>query len=83
MSFGRRFRALREAARLTQTDIARRSGLYAGDISRIESGRREPKEGTMDRLLASVDLDEAERLLKRHQAVIAAERVRQERGASP
>lgn len=76
MNFGIRLRRLREAAGLSQNDLARRTGLYSGDVSRIESGRREPKERTMERLLASIDLDEAERRLARHQAVIAAERAR-------
>ena len=39
---GEKLRAAREAARLTQVELAEKVGVYQRDISRWEKGHREP-----------------------------------------
>jgi predicted ATPase/DNA-binding XRE family transcriptional regulator len=61
-SFGERLRHLREAAGLTQEELAERSGLSAKGISDLERGeRRRPYPHTVRSLAAALELPEAER----------------------
>ena len=48
---GRLLRSARERSRLSQTDVARRSGVAQSVISAYESGRREPGMQTLSRLV--------------------------------
>jgi transcriptional regulator with XRE-family HTH domain len=45
-------RTARRARRLTQRDLARRTGVAQPTIARIESGRENPRLDTIERLLA-------------------------------
>src|ERR671911_656847 len=61
-SFGERLRHLREAAGLTQEELAERSGLSAKGISDLERGeRRHPYPHTVRSLAEALELPEAER----------------------
>lgn len=47
----RYLRSARRKAGLTQRDLARRSGIPQPTIAAIESGRQDPRQGTVERLL--------------------------------
>jgi transcriptional regulator with XRE-family HTH domain len=47
---GKTVRYLRHRAKLTQEELAHLSGIHPTEISRIETGKRNPKWGTMNRL---------------------------------
>jgi transcriptional regulator with XRE-family HTH domain len=51
--FGAYLRAARRAADLSQRELAKKSGVAASTISRIEAGRTSPSLGTFERLLAA------------------------------
>lgn len=51
MKAGNTLRAARRRARLTQRQLALRSGLHQSALARIESGRVVPRVDTLDRLL--------------------------------
>jgi transcriptional regulator with XRE-family HTH domain len=53
MHFANRLRSIREAAGLSQYEVARRSGLSRETLSKLEKGDREPSWGTIQ-LLALV-----------------------------
>ncbi len=53
---GKNLRAARTSLGLTQEDVAQRSGVQAGEVSRIEAGKRDPKVSTVERLAAAVEL---------------------------
>ena len=42
--------------RLTQTEVAERSGVHPTEVSRIESGKRDPKVTTLVRLAKAVEV---------------------------
>jgi transcriptional regulator with XRE-family HTH domain len=46
-AFGRRLRELRERERLTQEQLAKRSGMRASVIGRFERGKHEPRLATV------------------------------------
>jgi transcriptional regulator with XRE-family HTH domain len=48
---GRMLRFARSRARLTQRELAAKSGIPQETIARIERGRADPRLGTLDRLL--------------------------------
>jgi transcriptional regulator with XRE-family HTH domain len=48
--FALRLKALREAAGLTQSQLAERSGLHLGAVFKLEQGRREPSWATVQAL---------------------------------
>src|SRR5690348_12906028 len=48
--FALRMKALREAAGLTQAQLAEQSGLHVGAIFKLEQGRREPAWATVQAL---------------------------------
>lgn len=54
MGEGPRLRVSREAAGLTQAELARRTGIHQPTISAIESGRRAPRPETLERLMAAL-----------------------------
>jgi transcriptional regulator with XRE-family HTH domain len=53
---GRMVREARGRARLTQRQLAAKSGIPQETIARIERGRVDPRVGTLDRLLGACEL---------------------------
>jgi DNA-binding XRE family transcriptional regulator len=53
---GARIRIVRESAGLSQEELSRRSGIAQESLSRIETGRRDPRLGTLQRLAKGLDL---------------------------
>lgn len=53
---GKNLRAARHRLKLTQEQVAERSGVHATEVSRIEAGKRDPKVSTLERLAAAVEL---------------------------
>jgi transcriptional regulator with XRE-family HTH domain len=53
---GRNLRRLRIAAGLTQMELANRSEMDMGEISRLERGQRSPRLDTMVRVAEAMDL---------------------------
>jgi DNA-binding XRE family transcriptional regulator len=53
---GARIRAVRETAGLSQVELSRRSGMAQESLSRIETGRRDPRLGTLRRMAKGLDL---------------------------
>lgn len=51
---GRRLRALRMAAGLTQAELARRTGIHRPNIARVEAGRHTPSLDTLARLASAI-----------------------------
>ncbi|HET7445324.1 MAG TPA: helix-turn-helix transcriptional regulator [Solirubrobacterales bacterium] len=47
---GENLRAVRDEKELTQEQVAQRSGVQAGEISRIERGQRDPQVSTLLKL---------------------------------
>ena len=52
---GRMLREARRRARLTQRELAAKSGIPQETIARIERGRADPRVNTLDRLLAACE----------------------------
>jgi transcriptional regulator with XRE-family HTH domain len=57
---GARLRTLREAAGLTQLELAARSEVTHETISRLELGRRSPRAETIERLARALGVTPAE-----------------------
>lgn len=55
-NLGKNLRETREQLGLTQEQVAERSGVQAGEISRIERGQRDPQVSTVEKLAAAVKL---------------------------
>jgi transcriptional regulator with XRE-family HTH domain len=55
-SLGKNLRAARKKLDLTQQEVAERSGVQAGEISRIEHGKRDPQISTVEKLAAAVEV---------------------------
>jgi transcriptional regulator with XRE-family HTH domain len=55
-NFGGNLRAARKRLKLTQEQVAERSGVHATEVSRIESGKRDPKISTLERLAGAVEV---------------------------
>lgn len=53
---GKNLREARLRLGLTQEEVADRSGLQAGEVSRIEAGKRDPKVSTVERLAKAVEV---------------------------
>jgi len=53
---GKNLHAARKKLGLTQEEVAERSGVQAGEISRIERGKRDPRVSTLERLAAAVEV---------------------------
>jgi transcriptional regulator with XRE-family HTH domain len=56
---GSALRLLREAAGLTQAELARRAGLGKSQLSKYENGKEMPKLETLERLLEVLDAEPA------------------------
>jgi transcriptional regulator with XRE-family HTH domain len=54
--FARNLRRQRKAAKLSQEQLAKRTGLHPTEISRLERAVREPRLGTMLRLAKGLDV---------------------------
>jgi len=54
-ALGKNLRAARKELGLTQEQVSERSGVQAGEISRIETGKRDPKVSTLERLAKAVE----------------------------
>jgi XRE family transcriptional regulator, regulator of sulfur utilization len=63
-AFGRRLRELREREGLTQDGLAKRSGLQASVIGRLERGEHEPLLSTVLSLMRGLDVSPGELLDK-------------------
>jgi transcriptional regulator with XRE-family HTH domain len=55
-NLGKNLRAARKKLGLTQEEVAERSGVQAGEISRIETGKRDPQVSTLEKLATAVEL---------------------------
>jgi transcriptional regulator with XRE-family HTH domain len=55
-NLGKNLRAAREKLGLTQEEVAERSGVQAGEVSRIERGKRDPQVSTLEKLAGAVEL---------------------------
>lgn len=55
-AFGKNLRAARKKLGLTQEQVAERSGVQAGEVSRIERGKRDPQVSTVEKLAAALEL---------------------------
>lgn len=58
-NLGKNLRAARKKLDLTQEQVAERSGVQPGEVSRIERGLRDPKVSTVEKLAAAVELPPA------------------------
>jgi transcriptional regulator with XRE-family HTH domain len=54
-NLGKNLRAARKRLGLTQEEVAERSGVQAGEVSRIERGKRDPQVSTLERLAEAVE----------------------------
>lgn len=59
---GGNLRAARHERGLSQEQVAERSGVHATEVSRIESGKRDPRVSTVERLAKAVKLKPGELL---------------------
>lgn len=59
---GENLRAAREKRELTQEQLSERTGVQAGEISRIETGKRDPQVSTVLKLADGLDLAPGELL---------------------
>jgi transcriptional regulator with XRE-family HTH domain len=55
-NLGKNLRAARDRLGLTQEEVAARSGVQAGEISRIERGKRDPQISTLEKIAAAVEM---------------------------
>lgn len=53
-NLGVNLRAARETREWTQEELGQRSGVQAGEISRIEAGKRDPRVSTVEKLAKAV-----------------------------
>ncbi len=56
-ALGQNLRAARQRLELTQEQVSQRSGVQAGEVSRIEAGKRDPQVSTMEKLARAVELE--------------------------
>jgi transcriptional regulator with XRE-family HTH domain len=61
-NLGRNLRHARAQAKLTQEEVAGRSGVHATEISRIEGGKRDPKVSTLERLAKALGVSPSDLL---------------------
>jgi len=55
-NLGRNLRRARLDRKMTQEEVAERSGVHATEVSRIEGGKRDPQVSTVERLAEAVGL---------------------------
>lgn len=53
---GSNLRAAREKLRLTQEEVAERSGVHPTEISRMEAGKRDPQVSTLLKLAKALEV---------------------------
>ena len=56
-NLGRNLRAARRRLGLTQEQVAERSGVQAGEVSRVELGKRDPRVSTLEKLAVAVEVE--------------------------
>ena len=56
-AFGKKLKELREAAGLTQTELAKKAGLSQGGIANLEQGRTQPAWDSVQALAAALGVD--------------------------
>jgi transcriptional regulator with XRE-family HTH domain len=61
-NLGKNLRQTRKQLGLTQEEVSQRSGVQAGEVSRIESGKRDPQVSTVERLAKALDVSAADLL---------------------
>jgi transcriptional regulator with XRE-family HTH domain len=64
---GKNLRRARERLKLTQEEVAERSGVHATEVSRIEASKRDPRVSTVERLAKAVEVSPSD-LLHKHRA---------------
>lgn len=64
-ALGKNLRAARDELGLTQEEVAARSGVQAGEISRIEHGKRDPQVSTLEKIARALEMTPG-RLLDLH-----------------
>ena len=52
----RNLRAARRKRKLTQEEVAERSGVQQGEVSRIEAGKRDPQVSTLLRIAEALEV---------------------------
>jgi transcriptional regulator with XRE-family HTH domain len=55
-NLGRNLRRARLDRKMTQEEVSEHSGVHATEVSRIESGKRDPQVSTVQRLAEAVGL---------------------------
>lgn len=55
-NLGKNLRAARKRLGLTQEEVAERSGVQAGEVSRIERGKRDPQVSTLEKLAEALEV---------------------------
>jgi transcriptional regulator with XRE-family HTH domain len=55
-NLGKNLRAARKKLGLTQEEVAERSGVQAGEVSRMEHGKRDPRVSTLEKLAGAVEM---------------------------
>jgi transcriptional regulator with XRE-family HTH domain len=55
-NLGKNLRAARKKLKLSQAEVAARSGIEQGEVSRIERGLRDPQASTIEKLAKAVEL---------------------------
>ena len=55
-NLGKNLRAARKRLGLTQEEVAERSRCQAGEVSRIERGKRDPQVSTLEKLAAALEI---------------------------
>lgn len=55
-NLGKNLRAARTRLGLTQEEVAERSGVQAGEVSRIERGKRDPQVSTLEKLAEALEV---------------------------
>jgi transcriptional regulator with XRE-family HTH domain len=53
---GSNLRAARKKLKLTQEQVAERSGVHPTEVSRIEAGKRDPQVSTLRKLAAALEV---------------------------
>jgi len=64
-ALGKNLRQARERAGLTQEVVAERSGVHPTEVSRIESGKRDPRIATVEALAEAVGVSVSDLLESR------------------
>jgi transcriptional regulator with XRE-family HTH domain len=59
---GTNLRAARKKLKLTQEQVAERSGVHPTEVSRIEAGKRDPQVSTLRKLATAVEVPPGELL---------------------